>query len=209
MALYIAVTIAGTVMGNLLLMATKHAIARRIEVLPSGVLVYGKNAIYVWMFATGIAWLTLYRSYGISVRMLEIIFALSACTVLSAVDVCTRKIPNRILILLLVGAVGLLILKNDWTSFSSHLLGALLGVVVFLAPSLVVKQAGMGDIKLAGVIGFYLGVNYTMVALLVMSVLFLIVAVFLIATRRGSLKSAVAFGPYISAGFIIALILPR
>ncbi len=209
MALYIVVTIAGMIAGILLLTATKHAIARRIEALPSLVLVYGSNAIYIWSFACGFAWLTLYLCYGISFRMFEIIYALSACIVLSVVDICTRKIPNQVLLLLIAGAIGLLIVKGDWTSVSSHLLGAVLGVTVFLAPSLLVKQAGMGDIKLAGVTGFYLGVRYTMVALVIMSVLFLIVAGFLIATRRGTLKSAVAFGPYISAGFVIALILPR
>ncbi|MDP4153376.1 MAG: hypothetical protein Q8865_08095, partial [Bacillota bacterium] len=77
----------------------------------------------------------------------------------------------------------------------------------FLAPFLIGRQAGAGDVKYAASIGFCLGLYYSLIAFIIMSLLFFFYSVSIIFSKKRSLKTSVAMGPYMSMGFILAFIL--
>lgn len=88
----------------------------------------------------------------------------------------------------------------------SALLGGALGLVVFFLLALVGRGAlGMGDVKLAGVIGLATGYPTVIIALVGGIVLGGLSALLLLALHRATRKSYIAYAPYLSAGAVIAL----
>ncbi len=209
MATGMAIFVTGMFTGIVMHAITSSAVQRRVETMPSCFYINGDNAQAIWAALGGLAWLWTYLTFGFSLQMVEILFALCACLMLSAVDFCIRLIPNPMLIALFAGEFVFLYIRNGFADIPLHLLGSALGAVIFLLPCLIKQQAGMGDVKLSATIGFYLGVYHTIAALAIMSVLCLLYTAYLVITRKGTLKTMVSLGPYLSAGFIIALALWR
>src|SRR3954469_8439835 len=123
------------------------------------------------------------------------------------IDLEHRIIPNT---LMAVGAVvGLaLILLTDSANISEHLIaaaaaGGFFFVVVLAYPA----GMGMGDVKLAALLGLYLGAS-VMPALLVALVAGTVVGIAIIArkgTQEGR-KTAIPFGPFLAFGGIVGLL---
>jgi leader peptidase (prepilin peptidase) / N-methyltransferase len=99
--------------------------------------------------------------------------------------------------------------RGDWAAVLNAAEGAAavfagLFALAFAAPA----SFGFGDVKLGGVLGAYLGwfgwryVGYGVFAGFLLG---LVVAVVLLAGRRASLKSAVAFGPMLVFGSLAVL----
>jgi leader peptidase (prepilin peptidase) / N-methyltransferase len=123
----------------------------------------------------------------------------------AAIDIERRIIPNRITgpgALLALG-VGLAV---DLHGEPSRVLWATVTAGFLLLASLARPSGmGMGDVKLLGVMGLFLGraVIVALFAALLLSVL----TGAAIATRRGvhrARKTALPFGPYLAAGGVIA-----
>lgn len=125
----------------------------------------------------------------------------------AAIDLKRRIIPNRITgpgaILALVAGLAL-----DPGGQLSRVAWAA-GVAGFLLVASLVNPAGMGmgDVKLLGVIGLCLG-RPVVVALLTALIASLLTG-FAIASRRGvrtARKTALPFGPYLTAGGLLAAV---
>jgi leader peptidase (prepilin peptidase)/N-methyltransferase len=81
---------------------------------------------------------------------------------------------------------------------------AVLFLIAFISP----RSFGFGDVKLGGLLGGYLGWFgwlYVYYGIFGGFLLGAVVAVALLATRRASLKSALAFGPMLILGALIVL----
>ena len=86
------------------------------------------------------------------------------------------------------------------------LLGGATGLGLFLVIFIIGRgKLGAGDVKLAGVIGLMTGYPYVTVALLTGVVLGGLVALGLLALRRATRKSYMAYGPYLALGALLAL----
>ena len=127
--------------------------------------------------------------------------------VLAAIDIKHRRIPNRIV---LPATVAVLILQvafypdqaAEWVLAS---LGA--GLFLFLPQLVSPAGIGMGDVKLALLIGAMLGED-VIAALLVGFLSLWPVAIYLIGTRGWSArKEMVPFGPSLAFGAILVLLL--
>ena len=134
---------------------------------------------------------------------------------LAFVDLRTRLLPNRVL---LPGAVGALVLltvaaaaEGGWPDLGRAVLagaasfGALL-VLALIAPS----GMGMGDVKLAGLLGLYLGWLGWPVVLSGLFLGFLLQAgagLALIAVRRAGRRTELPFGPALITGALAAALL--
>ena len=145
--------------------------------------------------AAGIEWIAFLYLGAISVA-------------LAAIDLDVRRLPDRIVLpsyavgLVLLGAADLL--RADLLSFGTALAGSgaaalLFAVLWFVRPG----GMGLGDVKLAGVLGLFLG--QLGVAQLAVGVFagFLLGGVFgiaLLVSRRAGRRSAIPFGPWMLAG---------
>lgn len=121
-------------------------------------------------------------------------------------------IPDKII----YPAIGVVFLYNILYSYfilhDSHfvvntLLAAILASVFFLAIVLVSrgKWMGIGDIKLAFLMGLFLGLPNILVALFLAFLIGAIIGIGLIILGKKTLKSEVPFGPFLVTGTFMAL----
>ena len=168
-------------------------------------------AVTVWYFLTQLSLLpwTDYATTGAGVLVLVAFLYLAAISVaLALIDFDTHTLPNRIVLpSYLVGAV-LLAAAGLLTADYQALLGAAIGAAALFAFYLLLALAyprgmGFGDVKLAGVLGLYLG--YLGWGPLVVGAFaaFLLGGLFsigLLITRKAGRKSGIPFGPWMLAG---------
>ncbi len=124
---------------------------------------------------------------------------------LSAVDIEHFLLPDSIVLAgMLVGLP--LVLLRDWPAWSASLLGAALGAVTFTA-ILLLSRGGMGggDVKLAAMIGFYLGWQLALVSYLLAFLLGGLLGIALLLLGLRGRKDAVPFGPFLALGAALAL----
>jgi prepilin signal peptidase PulO-like enzyme (type II secretory pathway) len=88
------------------------------------------------------------------------------------------------------------------------LIGGAVGFGLFFLIALIGRGAmGMGDVKLAGVIGLMLGWPAALTALLAGIILGGLAAAILLITRRATRKTAIAYAPYLCLGALAILLL--
>jgi leader peptidase (prepilin peptidase) / N-methyltransferase len=136
----------------------------------------------------------------------EAVVAAGFCVVLvviSAIDLEHRIVPNRIV----VPAAGVALVAQTMIYPSPEWLLAALGASGFLLLAALVYPAGMGmgDVKLALLMGAVLGRNVT-VALMVGMIAALVPSLYLFA-RHGSKarKMGIPFAPFLAFGSVVAL----
>ena len=144
-----------------------------------------------------------------SILVLVAFLYLAAISVaLTAIDIDVHKLPNRIVLpsyavgAILLGVASLL--GGDLEPFARAAAGA--GILVFFYVVLVLIKPGgmgMGDVKLAGVLGLYLGyLGWAQLIVGASAAFFLggIFAIVLLLVRRAKRGSAIPFGPWMFAG---------
>jgi leader peptidase (prepilin peptidase) / N-methyltransferase len=142
-------------------------------------------------------------AFGLSGRMVVAAFFCAVLVAISAIDLTHRIIPNRIVLpafIVVLAAQTLLEPSPEWAL-------AALGASGFLFLAVLIHPAGMGmgDVKLALLMGAMLG-RTVPVALMLGMLAALVPAVFLLA-RHGSKarKMGIPFGPFLALGSVIAL----
>lgn len=126
--------------------------------------------------------------------------------VLSAIDLERRVLPNRIVLPAIAVALPaqLLLAPDRWLEWTL----AATGAALVLCLPLVLGRAGigMGDVKLAFLLGLVLGQD-VMLAILVASLAVLPVALALLARHGGAaMRMGVPFGPFLALGAVVALL---
>jgi leader peptidase (prepilin peptidase)/N-methyltransferase len=125
---------------------------------------------------------------------------------ITLIDLDHRIIPNR---LILIGAIvaPLLVAFTDPGALPEHLIaGAAAGGLFLIALLAYPSGMGMGDVKLAAVLGLFLG-RAVGPAIFIALVAGTLVGALVIArkgTREGR-KTAVPFGPFLALGGVVAL----
>jgi leader peptidase (prepilin peptidase)/N-methyltransferase len=142
------------------------------------------------------------------------LFLASVSVALAAIDLDVRRLPDRIVLpsyvvaLVLLGATDLL--RGDLVAFATACAGAgasalLFAVLWFVKPG----GMGLGDVKLAGVLGLFLGqlgVAQLGVGIAGGFVLGGVFGIALLAVRRAQRGSAIPFGPWMLAGAWVGVI---
>lgn len=122
----------------------------------------------------------------------------------AATDVATRRIPNALILPTAVAAVAARALF-DMSALAETLVAAAACLAGFLAFALLSRGAlGMGDVKLAGLLGLLLG--SAVVPALLLGTVAGAVASLLVAWRTGSFRTTIAYGPYLCLGAAVAII---
>jgi leader peptidase (prepilin peptidase)/N-methyltransferase len=134
---------------------------------------------------------------------------------LAVIDLREKLLPNRILLPATVVAAGLLTLAaaldDAWPDLLRALLAGAVSFAVLLAMGLLAPTGlGMGDVKLAALLGLVLGWFSWSAVLLGFLLGFVIQAVLglaLLAARRAGRSTELPFGPALLAGTLAAVLL--
>jgi leader peptidase (prepilin peptidase)/N-methyltransferase len=126
---------------------------------------------------------------------------------LALIDLDTRLLPNRIT---LPAAVAAIVLGTvlDPSGEVERLIACIAGGGFFLLAALAYPRGmGIGDVKLAGVLGLFLGREVA--AALLVGLLAGVLAGIVIIARKGTRegrKTKVPFGPFLALGGVVALL---
>lgn len=121
------------------------------------------------------------------------------------IDFEHRRVLNVMVAPAAVAALALSLLPQT-PSVESALLGGAVGLGLFVVVYLLSRgHLGMGDVKLAGVIGLMLGYPVVVNALVVGILLGAAAALVLLATRRATRKSTMAYAPYLALGALFVM----
>ena len=156
--------------------------------------------------------LTVLRS-GLSWELPAFLLLAVVGVLLAVVDLRHRLLPNRVVLPALPAGTALLLLPavvdGAWDALLRAVLGAAALFAVYLALALVSPGGlGMGDVKLAALLGLYLGwLGWAAVVLGALAgfVVQAAVALALLATRRIGLRGELPFGPAMLAGAALVI----
>jgi leader peptidase (prepilin peptidase)/N-methyltransferase len=166
-----------------------------------------------WMYPiveviTAAVFLSAYMLYGATpLGVVRVAFA-CALIVLFVIDLQHRILPNVITLPgIVIGFACSLFLPPGWRD---SLVGIAIGggVLFAIAESYYrvrgIEGLGMGDVKLLGMIGAFLGWKLVLLTLIVASFTGSLAGVLIIATGRGDMKLALPFGTFLAVGAVFA-----
>lgn len=137
-------------------------------------------------------------------------FLVSACLALFLIDADFHLLPDAITLTGIAAGIGLSFFSAVRTPLSSAL-GAAVGagalwLVAFVYEKIAGHEGmGLGDVKMLGMAGAFLGPSGVVVTALLASVSGSLVGLALIAARRGGMKTALPFGVFLAVGAVSAL----
>ena len=153
---------------------------------------------------TSLLFLANYLIFGLSINTAIGIIFCCALIAISFIDIEFRIIPNVIVLPFTVVGLALNIVSDPqkWWVPLAFSAGAFLFMLII---HLIRPQGmGMGDVKLSLMVGAFLGRNVVS-GLILGFFIGTIYGIALIIKKRGKLKQAIPFGPFISMGSIISL----
>jgi len=142
-----------------------------------------------------------------STRLLLGLAMIAFLVPLTLVDLATRLLPNRLTLPAAVLAVVLGLLADGAGEPERLLAGVLAGGFFLVFALAYPKGMGLGDVKLAAVLGLFLGREVA--AALLIGLAAGVVVGLVIMRRKGvaeGRKTAVAFGPFLAFGAVAALL---
>ena len=159
---------------------------------------------------TGLIYLIIYLIYGLNIQTLVYIILSSALVIIAFIDLNEQIVPD---IISLPGIVIGFILSFfvPYISFINSALGVVVGggiiLIIGLAGSVIFKKEAMGggDVKLAAMIGAFLGWRYIIISLFLGFFLGALAGIILILSKIKSREDTVPFGPFIVLGSFITL----
>ena len=154
--------------------------------------------------------------FGPSWQLPAFLVLAGGAVLLTVIDLQHHKLPNRVLgPAIAVGAVLLAVAalaEGSWPALLRAVLGSAALLTVFLVLALISPRSlGMGDVKLAALLGLYLGWLGWNAVLLGAAAGFVVqagVALVLLAARRVTLRGELPFGPamLLGAALVIGLL---
>ena len=152
--------------------------------------------------------------FGVAAELPAFLFLAGAGLLLAVVDLRHRLLPNRVVVPSVVVGLALLAVpaavEGDWPALLRAVLGSVVLFAAFLVLALIAPSGlGMGDVKLAALLGLYLGWLGWSAVVLGGAAGFVVQAVVvlpLLALRRISLRSELPFGPAMLAGAALTVL---
>ena len=159
---------------------------------------------------TGLIYLIIYLIYGLSIQTLVYIILSSALIIIAFIDLNEEIVPD---VISLPGIVIGFILSFfvPYISFINSALGVFVGggiiLIIGMAGSVIFKKEAMGggDVKLAAMIGAFLGWRYIVISLFLGFFVGALAGIILILSKIKNREDAIPFGPFIVLGSFITL----
>jgi leader peptidase (prepilin peptidase)/N-methyltransferase len=160
----------------------------------------------IFEFLTAALFAACGAKFGWDVTLIPALLLVSTLVIVANSDLDKRIVPNKVLFVsLLAGVVAqALAYPDEWLTWT---LSAIIAFTVMLLVALAYPRGmGMGDVKLAGVMGLYLG-RAVAPSMLVAFFLGTVVGLGVMATRgvAAGRKTALPFAPFMAAGGVFGL----
>ena len=151
--------------------------------------------------------------FGWTAELPAFLFLAGAGVLLGLIDARHKVLPNRVTlpsigimtVLLALAALG----SGDWAAFGRSVVGAVVLFVLFFVLVLVSPRSiGMGDAKLAALLGLglgWLGATAVVLGIAAGFVVQAVLALLLLATRRVGLRGELPFGPAMLIGAALVI----
>ncbi|MFH1860311.1 MAG: prepilin peptidase [bacterium] len=166
---------------------------------------------------TGILYLGLFLRFGLGFDFFYFLFFVSVLVVITFIDFEHFLILNKITYpSMVIGLIACLIEKDLVDGMIGLLVGA--GIIYFIVvvSAIVLKMInhpckedggmGLGDVKLAGVMGVFLGWKFVLVALFLACLFGSIVGLVLILSGLKKRTDYIPFGPYLALGSLVVVL---
>ena len=154
--------------------------------------------------STGVIFGLSYYIYGLSVDFWTVIILASLMLVVAFIDIDYRIIPNRLVLFGLAAGLFMGLLRPE-AGIIFMAKGLLTGFGLLLAVAVLSRgQMGFGDVKLAAVMGLFLGWQGVLVAICIAFLAGAVYGIFLMIFKGKDRKTAIPFGPFLSGTTLIA-----
>lgn len=167
----------------------------------------------IWVLLSGVLFAAAFARFEETALRLEAIAYISIAISIGIVDLDIKKIPNSsVLALLIVRTAAIIYAIATGVPVKECLIPSLIGLaagfILYQLPMFFGIPIGTGDVKYSAAIGYCLGAFGYLQAALIMAAGLIIYLIYLVATKKGSLKTAVPMGPYLSLGVIVTVLFP-
>jgi leader peptidase (prepilin peptidase)/N-methyltransferase len=150
--------------------------------------------------------------FGFSWELPAYLYLAAVAVALAAIDIDVLRLPDRIVLPSYGVALALLapavIIGHDWAAALRALLAAGVLYAFYFVLAVLPRGMGGGDLKLAPLLGFYLGwLGWSSVAVGAFAGFLLggAAGALLLALRLANRKSRIPYGPYMLAGALLAV----
>jgi len=176
---------------------------------------FSQSAVFVPAVAVlgAIAGVALLWRFDFTIELFVFALLISALVAQSIVDAATHRLSRRITMGTIILGAPLLVIAAIVRDDPGRLVVSFACTVLLFSVFLllwVLSRGGIGggDVRLAIVMGMYLGwlgAKYVLVAVLVASVSAGVVALVLLISRRATRTTRLAFGPYLAFGTLVSV----
>lgn len=164
--------------------------------------------------ATAVLFAGLALRLGANAALPAFLIFFAALVAVTVIDLEHYIVPNRIVVATLAVSIPLLVVaalvEGDWSSLRSALIGSVAAGAGLLVINLISPAGmGMGDVKLALVLGLFLGwleLGLVLVGLFLGFLLGAVGGLLLIALGLRSRKDHVPFAPFLAGGAVVSIL---
>jgi len=158
---------------------------------------------------TGILYLAVWFTFGFTYESIFIAVLLSILIIISFIDYDTQTIPDGLVLLILAlgiihGGYQSICLGTPWYIWAIGFFAA--SLPLFILSLIIANSMGGGDIKLMAAAGLFIGWKLILLSLFIGSIYGAIYSAFILIGRKGNMKTAIPFGPYLSMGITTAVL---
>ena len=169
--------------------------------------------VVAWVLISAVMFASVFARTDDTALRIESIAYISVAIAIGIVDLDIKKIPNSsVLALLIIRTAALIYAIATGVPVKESLIPSLIGLaagfILYQLPMLIGIPIGTGDVKYSAAIGYCLGAFGYIQAALVMALGLAVYLIYLLATKKGSLKTAVPMGPFLSLGVAATVIYP-
>jgi leader peptidase (prepilin peptidase) / N-methyltransferase len=163
--------------------------------------------------ATGVTWGVLAATVGWAPELPAYLWVGALGVAMAYVDLCEHRLPDPLTAAALIGGGSLLAVAaaatGAWGAYGRAWLAAMAMFAAFLALALLrPADLGLGDVKLAGVLGLVLGWQgwgFVVVGAFLGFLFGGLTGVGLMLVRRAGRRSSIPFGPFMLLGALVAV----
>lgn len=159
---------------------------------------------------TGILTVFTLNHFGLTEKAIFYLIFFYCLMIISVIDIYHKKIPNQVLIFLIVFGI-IYNTAFEIISWKEALLGGIFAGFILLLARIIgqyilkKESLGMGDVKLGTILGFFTGLKLFLVTLFIGSAAAAVISLLLILFYHINISQKIPFAPFLCFGSIFSL----